>query len=334
MRHRCYGRSPIPARIPGDATGDIYIGINSLIGSNFADILIGDNNDNYLRGRGGGDVLNGGSGSDTADYAHGGAVRADLSNPATNTGDAAGDTYISIENLRGSDFNDILVGDAGNNTLDGGLGVDQTIYTAATGGIMVDMAAGTVSGPGVGNDTLVSVESIRGSAFADTYVATGYKGASAFGSVPATYNEFEGMAGNDVITGNGSTALSYLHATGGVIVDLLAGTAHGIALGDLANIGTDTFTGVNIVRGSAFDDILLGSNIPSVELFEGDAGNDLINGRGGFDRVTYSPQLDNSVTGGITVNLAAGTVVGDASVGNRYAAFNRGGAGYELRRCL
>ena len=110
--------------------------------------------------------LIGGGGSDTADYAHGGAVRADLSNPATNTGDAAGDTYISIENLRGSDFNDILVGDAGNNTLDGGLGIDQTIYTGATGPITVDMAAGTVSGPGVGNDTLMSVESIRGSAFA------------------------------------------------------------------------------------------------------------------------------------------------------------------------
>ena len=300
----------------GDAAGDIYIGINGLIGSNFADKLIGDNNDNYLRGRGGGDVLDGGGGSDTADYAHGGAVRADLSNPATNFGDATGDTYISIENLRGSDFNDVLVGDAGNNRLEGGLGIDQTIYTAATGGIIVDMAAGTVSGPGVGNDTLVSIESIRGSAFADTYVATGYTGASAIGSVPATYNEFEGMAGDDVITGNGNTALSYLHATDGVTVDLLAGTAHGTVPGDLANIGTDTFTGVQVVRGSAYNDTLLGSNnTTQPELFEGDGGNDFIDGRGGFDRVTYAPRLDNSVTGGITVSLAAGTVVGDLSVG-------------------
>ena len=80
--------------------------------------------------------------------------------------------------------------------------------------------------------------------------------------MPATYNEFEGMAGNDVITGNGTTALSYLQRDGGVTVDLLAGTAHGTAPGDLANVGTDTFTGVNIVRGSQFDDTLLGSNNP------------------------------------------------------------------------
>jgi hypothetical protein len=47
-----------------------------------------------------------------------------------------------------------------------------------TGAITVDLAAGMVSGAGVGTDTLISVESIRGSAFADIYVATGYTGVS------------------------------------------------------------------------------------------------------------------------------------------------------------
>src|SRR5262249_54600978 len=155
------------------------------------DVLTGDNNDNYLRGRGGGDTLDGGTGSDTADYFNGPGVRADLSNPATNTGDAAGDAHISIENPPGNSFKDTLVGNAGNNRLDGGLGIDRTIYTAASGAITVDMAAGTVSGPGVGSDTLVSIEQVRGSNFADTYVATGYTGVSPIGSLPANYNEFE-----------------------------------------------------------------------------------------------------------------------------------------------
>ena len=288
-----------------DALGDIYSGINGLIGSNFADVLTGDNNDNYLRGRGAGDTLDGGGGSDTADYFNGPAVRADLSNPATNTGDAAGDTYISIENLRGSNFNDTLVGNAGNNRLDGGLGIDRTFYAGATGPIFVNMAAGTVSGPGVGNDTLISIELVRGSVFDDVYVSTGYAGASSVGSLPPGFNEFDGGAGNDHITGNGNTALSYLTATNSVTVDIAAGTATGNA-----SVGTDSFTGVNFIRGSAFGDTLSGSNNSAgiVEVFEGRGGNDIIDGRGGFDRAVYTFRADSIATGGITVNLAAGTV--------------------------
>ena len=112
-----------------DATGDTYYQINGLIGSNYNDKLTGDANDNFLRGRSGADILDGGAGSDTADYWHGGPVRADLSNPANNLGDAFGDIYISIENLRGSDFNDALKGDAGDNKLTGMAGADVFIYS-------------------------------------------------------------------------------------------------------------------------------------------------------------------------------------------------------------
>ena len=58
-------------------------------------------------------------------------------------------------------------------------------------------ATSTVVGAGIGSDTLSSVESIQGSAFGDTYVATGYNGASASGSIPSSFNEFEGMGGDD-----------------------------------------------------------------------------------------------------------------------------------------
>ena len=121
------------------------------------------------------------------------------------------------------------------------------------------MAAGTVSGPGVGNDTLISIESVRGSAFDDIYVATGYAGASAIGSVPATYNEFEGMAGNDTIIGNGNTALSYLQC------DRRRDGRHRRWHGPLPPVLTPRsalihFTGVQFLRGSAFADTLKGSN--------------------------------------------------------------------------
>ena len=60
-------------------------------------------------------------GSDTASYEHATAgVTANLNNiPGSNTGDAVGDTYTNIANLRGSHFNDTLIGDNNNNVLDG-----------------------------------------------------------------------------------------------------------------------------------------------------------------------------------------------------------------------
>jgi len=70
-------------------------------------------------------LLDGGAGTDTASYQNATAgLTADLSNPGNNTGEAAGDSYISIENLRGSASADTLRGNAANNQLDGGQGGD------------------------------------------------------------------------------------------------------------------------------------------------------------------------------------------------------------------
>ena len=232
----------------------------------------------------------------------------------TALGDVAGvgtDTFTGVIGVRGSDFDDVIGPDAGNNIVDGrggndviqggagndlltgGSGLDRAIYTDAIGpvGIDVQMLAGTVSGAGVGNDTLSSVESIRGSAFGDSYDAAGYVGASAIGSVAPNFNEFEGMAGDDSIIGSGGTAVSYVNASAGVTVDLSlitvagsTGQAHGTDPGDIANVGTDTFFGgVQLVRGSSFDDVIEGSNnFSGPEVFEGRGGDDFINGLGGF----------------------------------------------------
>jgi Ca2+-binding RTX toxin-like protein len=214
--------------------------------------------------------------------------------------------------IDGLDGNDKLVGGAGDDLLYGGAGRDRAVYTDATAGIMVDMAAGTVTGDAsVGTDTLRAIEQVVGSNFADTYVATGFGASSPnASSVGNLVNTFEGMAGNDTITGNGNTQLSYLDATAGVTVDLAAGTA----TGDVS-VGTDSFSGVSRVRGSQYDDMLLGSNAGGVEQFIGGVGNDFIDGRGGNDRAAYSSFVNDTVTAGVTINLAAGTVTGDASVG-------------------
>ncbi|HKA78433.1 MAG TPA: calcium-binding protein [Xanthobacteraceae bacterium] len=270
------------------------------IGTAGDDTLTGDANDNnIILGLAGDDILTGGGladllvGGDGNDLLRGGG----------------GDDF-----LVGGSGDDRLVGGAGNDILDGGDGRDLAIYTDATGGISVDMAAGTAEGSGVGHDVLISVERIRGSNFDDNYIATGFNSGSPVVGRGTDFNEFEGGGGDDTITGNGNTRVSYLNAAASVTVDLLAGTGQGTAPGDLAAVGFDHFTGVNTVRGSSFDDALFGSNTTTgFEQFEGRGGNDIIDGRGGLDRAVYD--LDPATLSGITIDLAAGTVTGDATVG-------------------
>jgi serralysin len=121
-------------------------GSNFLRGFSGNDTLIGGSGIDFLQGDAGVDVLDGGAGTDWAYYLSAKTdLTIDLSNSANNTGEAAGDTYISIESVLGGRFNDTITGDAGDNYLRGFTGDD--IITG-----------------GAGNDTL------RGDAGADTFV--------------------------------------------------------------------------------------------------------------------------------------------------------------------
>lgn len=206
--------------------------------------------------------------------------------------------------LFGNDGNDLLGGAQGNDLLDGGNGLDRAGYAQATAGINVALAAGIVT-VGTSTDTLRSMEFVRGGDFADTYDATGFSGASTNAGSNGTFNEFEGRGGDDTITGNGNTRVSYVNATAGVTVDLVAGTATGDA-----SVGSDTILGgVNAVRGSQFNDDLRGtSGNDTLEGLDGDdflgggPGSDTLNGGAGFDTAGYG-----MAGGPVDVDLVAGT---------------------------
>jgi Ca2+-binding RTX toxin-like protein len=193
-------------------------GNDILTGGALADELLGGRGNDQLRGGAGDDVLSGWQGDDLMDGGTGvdtvrmvsvdssrvgfteGAAKVDLRiTGAQNTGVFGSDTFISIENLVGTRYDDVFIGDTvanalygegGNDSLDGGLGddrldggtgndllvggagadhliggigVDTADYESATAAVRVDLsnvAAQDTLAAGI--DTLFGVENLRG----------------------------------------------------------------------------------------------------------------------------------------------------------------------------
>ena len=314
----------------GDGS-DTLSSIENVYGSAHDDTLTGDAGANTLTGYvgndtlyggAGDDTLNGGAGTDTASYAGAGAaVTASLA-AGTATGGAGSDTLSSIENLIGSDYNDVLTGDgwantltggAGDDTLDGGSGgrTDTASYAGAGAAVFVSLAAGTATG-GAGSDSLFEIENVTGSAHNDSL--NGDDGANVLNG-GAGNDMVIALAGNDTLNGgagddimdarhgddtliggagddqlyghNGSDTASYEGAAAAVTVDLAAGTATGGA-------GSDSLFQIENATGSAFDDTLIGN-----------AGANVLTGGGGSDTVSYA-----AASAAVSVDLGAGTATG------------------------
>jgi len=310
------------------------------------DLLFGTVGDDTLLGGAGRDTLVGGAGND---YLDGGviadrieytdlnvltyatspsAVRINLSGITGNGSGGGGtvsdgfgttDKVANVNFIVGSNFDDEILGSsaaifeeftggAGNDTIDGGT-IDTVLqansnrvnYAGATGAVSVNFTTGVASGGDQGTDTLQNINHVRGSTFDDTLT----------GSDSAFSEQFEGIAGNDTIDGKGGIdVVRYDSAASAVTVDL----ASSIAQDGLG--GTDTLLNIEGIRGSRFGDVLTGGNpangtgtIDGFEFFTGNAGNDTIDGGGGYDRADYTTS-----TSGVTVTLG-GTGTGSAQDG-------------------
>ncbi len=362
-----------PASNTGEAAGDVYFDIEGLIGSAFNDVLAGDVGNNTLIGRlgndrlsgldghdnlvgaegddtlnggAGADTLNGGTGTDSVTYSDAvSGIRADLLSPAGNTGHAAGDIYISIENLYGSAFADTLAGDnlanmivagggsdrvdgrggndrlyggAGHDTLTGGAGADTLYgdagfdyasYESSGTGLFVSLATpSSNSGDAIG-DVYSGIEGLIGSEF-DDFLFGDTAGNGLFGRGGddrlfggAGADTLNGGDGNDTLTGGaggdmligglGRDLVDYSDSTIGVRADLYSpGTNSGIAAGD-------TYNSVEDLIGSNYSDVLNGDT--AANLILGGAGNDTINGRAGND----------TIDGGFGLDVLAGSTGAD-----------------------
>jgi Ca2+-binding RTX toxin-like protein len=259
----------------GNGGGSIFArgGADSLFGGTGADDLHGQDGTDHLFGGAGADVLDGGAGTDFANYSTAAAgVMASLVAPGTNTGEAAGDTYLLVEGLVGSDFTDSLrvgngggsifarggadslfggtgaddlhgqdgtdhlFGGAGADVLDGGAGTDFANYSTAAAGLTVNLIVpGNNTGEAAG-DSYLSIEGVVGSNFADVLrIANG--GGSIFARGGA--DQVNGATGSDDLHGmDGNDTLN-----GWAGLDVLDGGA-----------GNDTFV---FSRGEANGDTVL-----------------------------------------------------------------------------
>ena len=108
--------------ITGTSSADLIYGRggdDKLYGLGGSDKLYGEGGNDKLYGGTGNDRLDGGSGIDTASYtdATGAFTVSLLTN--TSSGNRGADTLVSIENLEGGAYNDVLTGNGGASTVCG-----------------------------------------------------------------------------------------------------------------------------------------------------------------------------------------------------------------------
>jgi uncharacterized delta-60 repeat protein len=285
-----YDNSPYPVYVtlggtsPGTAFDgwdgiDTLINIEEVRGSAFNDFLTGSDSGGFesFEGRAGTDNIDGLGGYDRASYQTSPAgVTVSLETGFAGDGWGATDTLRNIEAVRGSDFDDGLTGDAGDNDLEGRVGNDSLV-----GGDGQDSLRG-----GTGNDTLDG----------------------------GTQRIVVGNAPDDNwwLTANQSSRYDialYTDATSAVTVMLGADGTSGSATG--GGIGTDVLVNIEYVIGSAYGDVIRGSDRAVNEIFRGGAGNDTIQGGSGAGTDLGTNFVDYRVgAGSVNVNLAMNSASG------------------------
>lgn len=334
----------------GDAAGDRLVSIEALVGSAFddslagvgvaealyggagADRLEGRGGDDLLQGGAGADVLIGGDGVDTVDYStNASAISIDLQTGASNGGDAEGDRFDGIERFIGTGFADTIVGDgadqilvggAAGDRLDGAGGFDTVVYAGSAAGVKVNLATNILSGGDAQGDSIAGIEGVVGSPFADAL--TGDANANRLDG-GAGEDMLDGGAGADVMAG-GADDDSYvvdnagdqvIEAVGGG-VDIVRTSLSSLTLADevedLSYTGSGGFAGTgnaldNSMYGKAGADALYG--LEGDDKLVGGAGADLLDGGAGRDQVDYTKSA------AITVNLVTNVNRGGEAEGDR-----------------
>ena len=218
------------------------------------------------------------------------------------------------DKLYGNEGEDWLYGGAGDDLIDGGTGSntgsenDRIDFRSEKSAVIVDLQAGTATGATIGNDTLLNIERVIGSDYDDKL----------YGS--KNNDSFTGELGDDLMDGKGGyDYVWYGRAEAPITVDLETGKVTG-------GEGKDTLISIELILGSNYGDTFYGSSgnndfrLDSFgvgEIRGGTGGADFVDGRGGFDTVTYSIynyyySTNPLSLSGIQADLSKGTIIDPA----------------------
>ncbi len=342
-----------------------------IVGTNAGETITGTAADERIFGLGGADWIRPGGGNDTVDGGDGydmidflnvaapaGLTNADfmlrLDLGAGIADIFGGDRTImtNIERATGTIHSDLMRGDAGDNhlrsqgnydwfiategndTLDGGSGLDMVSFEewggnslptvtdflgpipAQFNGVHVDLADPSKNAGPAAGQTLISIERVTGSSYQDIFYGDGGE------------NTFRGLGGYDIFVGSpggreryygdaGIDTVSYFSASAGIGASLRNG---GTLDGEPAGYGTrgdaalDLYFSIENLIGSRHDDSLTGNDL--INQLSGLGGDDTIYGYGGNDRIR----------GG------AGNDTIDGGAGSDFAIFSGQRADYSLTR--
>lgn len=326
-----------------------------LDGGSGDDHLFGEDGDDILQGRAGADTLEGGAGKDSTSYKDSpspdgvNGVRLNLSNrlvsirlsngqsialaaKSASGGDAEGDKFDgSIEDIEGSDYADVLIGDdstvkgfgnvldggkgddillggqgddllfggKGVDTFDGGEGEDGTTYLDSPAEVFINLETGKGSSGDAEGEKLINIEDVQGSKYNDILIGNDSK------------NNLDGSVGDDRLTGNGKADVLdgsegndwaiYESSPEAVNISLKEGKGKDFGPVNL-NGGDgkgDTLNSIENLEGSAHDDILEGDSGQNIikglngnDTLKGDSGNDTIIGGAGGDTLDGGDGID------------------------------------------